>query len=46
MARFAKAQESKMGKPTKEVKREKDFKSPISKGWISTFSFTGVWGMS
>jgi len=27
-----------MGKPIAPVKVKQDFKSPISKGWISTFS--------
>jgi hypothetical protein len=26
-----------MGKPTTAIKRKENFKSPISKGWISTF---------
>jgi hypothetical protein len=39
--RFAKAQEKKMGRPEAPVKKREPQKSPISKIWISTFSFPG-----
>jgi hypothetical protein len=40
--RFAKAQEKKMGRPEAPVKKREPQKSPISKIWISTFSFPGA----
>ncbi|KAF2710281.1 hypothetical protein K504DRAFT_466694 [Pleomassaria siparia CBS 279.74] len=38
-AKFARREEAKMGKPVAPVVVKRDFKSPISKGWISTFDF-------
>jgi hypothetical protein len=41
-AKFARREEAKMGRPLEKRTRREDFKSPISRGWISTFFVTPI----
>ncbi|KAF2790592.1 hypothetical protein K505DRAFT_250882, partial [Melanomma pulvis-pyrius CBS 109.77] len=44
-AKFARREEAKMGKPVAPVTVKRDFKSPISRGWIIVLAFVLCGGL-
>jgi len=43
--KFAKEQETKMGKPASATKKKEEFKSPISPLWLGLLAFVIVGGL-